>query len=126
MLGGNSMELYKFGKEEGVQVSKFNSDFVMSRIIQTDKPTNIGCMHLDENGIVGYHQAIVSQLLLILNGEGYVRGKEEEYYKVQPGDAVFWEKDEWHETKSDKGLTAIVIEGVELNPAEFMTLKDRG
>ncbi|HLR51669.1 MAG TPA: AraC family ligand binding domain-containing protein [Candidatus Avamphibacillus sp.] len=120
------MELYKFGKEEGVQVSKFNSDFVMSRIIQTDKPTNIGCMHLDENGIVGYHQAIVSQLLLILNGEGYVRGKEEEYYKVQPGDAVFWGKDEWHETKSDKGLTAIVIEGVELNPSEFMTLKDRG
>src|SRR5699024_4914227 len=102
----------------------FNSDFVMSRIIQTDKPTNIGCMHLDENGIVGYHQAIVSQLLLILNGEGYVRGKEEEYYKVQPGDAVFWEKDEWYETQSYQCLTDIVIECVELNSAEIMTLKD--
>src|SRR5699024_10592927 len=126
VLGGSSMELYKFGKEEGVQVSKFNSDFVMSRIIQTDKPTNIGCMHLDENGIVGYHQAIVSQLLLILNGEGYERGREEEHDKLQPGDAVNWRKDEWHETKSDKRRTDIVIEGVELNPSEFMTLKDRG
>jgi quercetin dioxygenase-like cupin family protein len=45
-----------------------------------------------------------------MNGEGYVRGEKEEYIKVQSGDAVFWEKDEWHETKIGTGLTAIVIE----------------
>ncbi|MFD1039688.1 hypothetical protein ACFQ3N_14970 [Virgibacillus byunsanensis] len=72
-------------------------------------------MHLGNNGIVGYHQAVVSQLLLILNGEGYVRSENKEYVKVQSGDANFWEKDEWYETKSDKGLTAIVIESEELN-----------
>ena len=92
----------------------------MSRIIQTEKVTNIGCMYLEENGVIGYHQAVVPQLLLIMNGEGYVRGESEEYFKVQPGDAVFWEKDELHETKTDKGLTAIVIESEELNPARFM------
>jgi hypothetical protein len=36
---------------------------------------------------------------------------------------VFWEKDEWHETKSDNGLTAIVIESKELNPVDFMPSK---
>lgn len=117
------MEFYQFNKESGKRISKFNSEFVMSRIIQTDKPIHIGCMHLDTNGIVGYHQAVVPQLLLILNGEGYVRAKKEEYFKVLPGDAVFWERDEWHETKSDNGLTAIVIEGPELNPSSFMSLR---
>nr|WP_304217012.1 cupin [Fredinandcohnia onubensis] len=117
------MEFYKFSKDSGKQITKFNSDFVMSRIIQTDKETHIGCMYLEENGIIGFHQAVVPQLLLILNGEGYVRGDKEEYIKVQAGDAVFWEKDEWHETKTDKGLTAIVIEGEELDPSSFMPFK---
>ncbi|MFY3790169.1 cupin [Ureibacillus sp. MALMAid1270] len=114
------MRIFKFSKEVGKKISQYNSDFTMSRIIQTEKVTNIGCMYLEENGIIGYHQAVVPQLLLIMNGEGYVRGESEEYFKVQPGDAVFWEKDEWHETKTDKGLTAIVIESEELNPERFM------
>ena len=114
------MEFYKFSKEVGTNVSKFNSNFIMSRLIQTNQPTNIGCVHLDQNGIIGFHQAKTPQLLLVVDGEGCVRGEKGEYFKIDPGEAVFWEKDEWHETKSDKGLTAIVIEGVELDPSEFM------
>lgn len=59
------MEFYNFSKDNGKNVSKFNSNFIMSRVIQTNNLTNIGCIHLDENGIVGYHQAVVPQLLLI-------------------------------------------------------------
>jgi quercetin dioxygenase-like cupin family protein len=117
------MEFYRFDKEIGKKITKFNSDFIMSRIIKTEKPAHIGCMYLEANGTIGYHQAVVPQLLLIMNGEGYVRGEKEEYFKVQAGDAVFWEKDEWHETKSNSGLTAIVIESEELNPSSIMTLK---
>jgi quercetin dioxygenase-like cupin family protein len=117
------MEFYKFSKDSGKRISKFDSNFIMSRVIQTDKATNIGCMHLDENGIVGYHQAVVPQLLVVITGEGYVRNDREEYFKVQSGDAVFWGKDEWHESKSENGLTAIVIESGELNPSLFMPLK---
>ncbi len=54
----------------------------MSRIINTDASASIGCMYLEENGIIGYHQAVVPQLLLILDGD-----------KVQTGDAIFGEKD---------------------------------
>jgi quercetin dioxygenase-like cupin family protein len=117
------MEFYQFNKDSGKKISKFNSDFVMSRIVKTVKATHVGCMYLEENGVIGYHQAVVSQLLLIMNGEGYVRGDKEEYIKVQSGDAVIWEKDEWHETKTETGLTAIVIESEELSPSSFMPLK---
>ncbi|MGM0837260.1 MAG: cupin [Bacillota bacterium] len=111
------MKIYQFTKESGKKITKFHSDFVMSRIIQTEKPAHIGCMFLEENGIIGYHQAVVPQLLLIMSGEGFVCSEDKKYMKVQAGDAVFWDKDEWHETKTDRGLTAIVIEGEELNPA---------
>jgi hypothetical protein len=77
----------------------------MSRIIFTEKPAHIGCMHLGESGVIGYHQAVVPQLLLIVNGEGLVRGDAEVFNKVECGDAVYWEK----------GLTAIVIECEELD-----------
>ncbi|KHF39350.1 cupin [Halalkalibacter okhensis] len=117
------MEIYQFNKETGKKISKFNSNFIMSRIIQTENPTHIGCMYLEENGIIGYHQAVVPQLLFILNGEGFVCGDKKEYVKVQFGDAVFWKKDEWHETKTDTGLTAIVIESEELNPLSFMSAR---
>ncbi|MNR37887.1 Cupin domain protein [compost metagenome] len=83
-------------------------------------------MHLDKNGIIGYHQAVSPQILLIIAGEGEVRGEEHEYCKVQAGDAVFWQKDEWHETKTASGLTAIVIESEELNPSFYMINKETG
>ncbi len=48
------MELYRFDKETGKRITKFNSDFVMSRIIQTEKNAHVGCMHLEANGVIGY------------------------------------------------------------------------
>jgi quercetin dioxygenase-like cupin family protein len=117
------MEIYRFDKERGKRISLFGSNFVMSRIIQTDKAAHIGCMYLEADDMIGLHQAVCPQILLIIAGEGEVKGNKEEYIKVQAGDAVFWQKDEWHETITAKGLTGIVIESEELTPALFMSVK---
>lgn len=117
------MKIYQLSKENGKNITQFKSNFIMSRIINTEASASIGCMYLEENGVIGYHQAVVPQLLLIIEGEGFVKNEQEQYFQVQPGDAIFWEKDEWHETKSDKGLTGIVIESEHLNPAAFMPPK---
>jgi quercetin dioxygenase-like cupin family protein len=114
------VEFYNFKKDIGAAITKFDSDFVMSRIVRTVNATHIGFMYLDEAGIIGFHQATMPQLLLVVSGSGIVRGESEEYFKVEPGTAVFWQKGEWHETKTDKGLTAVVIESEELNPASYM------
>lgn len=111
------MEFYRFGKEAGKSITRFDSSFIMSRIIHTEKPAHIGCMHLEANGVIGYHQAVVPQLLLVVAGEGYVRGEQPEYVRVGAGDAVYWAKGEWHETKTENGLTAIVIESDDLKPS---------
>ncbi|MEK3705158.1 cupin [Paenibacillus sp. FSL R7-0198] len=116
------MRIFQFKQESGKKITKFESNFVMSRITQTNKAAHIGCMHLAEGGIVGYHQAVVSQLLLIVSGEGWVRGEANEYIKVHCGEAVLWDKDEWHETKTEAGLMAIVIESEQLDASLLLPL----
>ncbi|MCM3759029.1 cupin [Sporosarcina aquimarina] len=117
------MEIYHFKKETGKKITQFSSDFILTHISITHKVANIGCMHLEENGIIGFHKAVVPQLLLIVNGEGFVRGETDEFVKVQSGEAVFWEKDEWHETKTDTGLTGIVIQSEELDTSSLIPLE---
>jgi quercetin dioxygenase-like cupin family protein len=117
------MKIFDFSKEIGKHITRFDSDFMMSRIMVTDKPANIGCMHLDKDGIIGYHQAVVPQLFLVVSGEGFVRGEDEAIYPIKAGEAAFWVKDEFHETTTKTGLTAIVIESEKLDPASFMTEK---
>jgi hypothetical protein len=115
------MKIFQFNKEAGKHITKYDSHFVMSRIIQTEKPAHIGCMHLDAGGVVGYHQAVVPQLFLVVNGEGFVRGEENITTPIKAGEAVFWIKGEYHETTTESGLTAIVIESETLDPALFMS-----
>ncbi|WP_423410198.1 cupin [Heyndrickxia sp. MSNUG] len=116
------MEFYDFRKETGLHITMYESDFILSRIARNQTPTSIGVMHLYKNGLIGYHQATKLQLLLILSGEGYVCSESKEFYKVKQGVAVFWNKDEWHETKTEHGMTALVIESDELNPSAYMAV----
>lgn len=117
------MRVFNYSRSAGKEITKFGSQFVMSRITQTESSVHIGAMYLDKEGLIGFHQAVTPQLLLIVSGEGLVRGEENELVKVKEGDAVFWNKDEWHETTTEKGLTAIAIEG-ELDPDLFLSEKE--
>ncbi|WP_373232235.1 cupin [Cohnella sp.] len=110
------MRIYNFSKELGKNIQAFNSNnLFMTRILKDSDHTYVGCMHIEENGEVGLHQATIPQLLLIVNGEGWVKGNERIEYRIQTGYAVFWEAEEWHETRTDKGLTAIIIESKSMN-----------
>ncbi|WNS44899.1 cupin [Paenibacillus sp. MMS20-IR301] len=116
------MKIYSFSQESGKSISAFDSDFIMSRIVRTGAEAHIGCVYLGQQGMIGYHQAACPQLLLIVQGEGYVRGEEAAFTAVHAGQAVYWELGEWHETRTDTGLTAIIIESDSLNPADRMPL----
>ena len=93
----------------------------MSKIVNHQGNVHIGAMHLHENGIIGNHEAVVSQLLLIVDGAGYVCGANKKI-KVEAGQAVFWEKGELHETSTEQGLTAIVMEAENLEQGIVMPI----
>ncbi|HDR3649788.1 TPA: cupin [Bacillus anthracis] len=118
------MKIFNFSEKVGKQITAFQSNFIMSKIVNHQGNIHIGAMHLKENGIVGYHEAVVSQLLLIVDGEGYVCGADKEKVKVKAGQAVFWEKGEFHETSTEHGLMAIVMEAEDLERAILMPIKE--
>lgn len=118
------MEIYRFGKENGNSINHFDSRFILSRIIVTEPSAHIGAMYLEPCGVIGFHQATVPQLLLVVSGSGWVRCDSQNRVPVDEGDAIFWEEGEWHETTTDTGLMAIVIESEELHPERFMPLRE--
>ncbi|HDR8145622.1 cupin [Bacillus thuringiensis] len=116
------MKIFDFSEKVGKHISVFQSNFIMSKIVNHQGNVHIGAMRLQENGIIGYHEAVVSQLLLIVDGAGYVCGANKEKIKVEAGQAVFWEKGEPHETSTEQGLTAIIMEAENLKQGIVMPI----
>jgi quercetin dioxygenase-like cupin family protein len=71
---------------------------------------------LAPGGRIARHPATVPQLLAVLEGSGRVSGADGEAIELGPGDAVFWAAGEEHETVTDGGLTALVLEAPGLRP----------
>jgi hypothetical protein len=61
------------------------------------------------------HPATFPQVLAVLEGSGEVSGADGVVEPIAAGEAVFWHKGEEHETTSDAGLTALIIEGESLD-----------
>ncbi|MHA7965587.1 cupin [Paenibacillus sp. CAU 1782] len=112
------MKIFDFGKETGKEIANFNSKHAaFSRVVKHEKQVHIGCIHVGADGVVGSHPATIHQLFLVVSGQGWVIGKEGVKYDIQPGMAAYWEPEEMHESGSEQGMTAIIIEGEDLIPA---------
>lgn len=107
---GAAVRLFGFGSAEGRHVTQHASDFTMSRLAHT-RGLHVGCMRLGPGGVVGYHQAATHQILAVVEGAGWTRGEAPERTPIAAGTAVYWQPGEWHETGTDTGLVAIVVEG---------------
>ena len=115
------MKLFRFDPEVGRDIDRYQSSgFVISKVAHLSDEAVINCAYLDANGSIGYHQAAVSQLFLVVRGEGWVRGEWPERISIKAGEAAYWDKDEWHESGTEIGMTVIIIEGVNIDPAKRM------
>jgi quercetin dioxygenase-like cupin family protein len=115
------MRLYRCDETTGHPITQFGSmNVVISGILRTSGAVQIGRMQLEPGGLVGYHQAVGPQLFLVVAGEGWVRGEGPECHAIGPGKAAYWEAGEWHESGSEQGMVAVVIEGEALDPGRFM------
>jgi hypothetical protein len=119
------MQLFRFDAAIGRSITHYNSNFTMSPIMRRWDAAlpimHIGCMHLGANGVVGYHQATVPQLFVVVQGSGWVTSTDRVHQPIAAGQAAFWQQGEWHESGSDGGMMVIVIEGERLDPAQWMT-----
>jgi quercetin dioxygenase-like cupin family protein len=115
------MKIFQFGLDDSQPMEKYQSKSIRySRIIQTIEQSTIGCIHIEPEGTVGYHEAPIPQLFLVVQGQGWVRGEKSNRTIVSAGDAVYWEKGEGHESGSELGMSAIIIQSDKLNPNSFI------
>jgi quercetin dioxygenase-like cupin family protein len=115
------MKIFRFDPEVGQEIEQFGSvKAIISKVVHLDNEAVVNCVYIRPNGKIGYHQAVTRQLFLLVEGNGWVRSESDEKHAVQGGQAVFWEKGEWHESGTETGMTAVIIEGTNVDPAELM------
>ena len=79
-------------------------------------PFQAACFRIEAGGRIARHPATLPQLLAVVEGSGSVSGGDGKRQPIRAGQAVVWEAGEEHETTTDAGLTAIIIEGEGLRP----------
>ena len=115
------MKLFRFDPDVGHNIERFGSrQATLSPLGQVEGKITVACFYLRAGGVIGYHPAAMSQLFMVVQGEGKVRGAEAQWVAIQAGQAAFWQAGEGHETTTERGLTAIVIEGEGLEPGRWM------
>lgn len=75
------------------------------------REAQVAVARLAPGGIVGSHPAGGTQILVVVEGHAVVTGGGGEREVLEPGYAAIWEPGEVHETRTDQGLLAVVIEG---------------
>jgi len=71
---------------------------------------------------ISYYDEAAPQLFLLVEGKGWIRNEFDEVFPIKEGQAIFWAQNEWHESGSETGMTAVIIEGISFDPAELMPL----
>ena len=83
---------------------------VAARVRRLAPEAHVVVIELGAGGNVGRHPAAGQQLFAVLRGSGWVAGGDGVSQELRAGEAVLWEAGEEHESGSDLGLTALVVE----------------
>ena len=113
------MERFSFASEvafvprgellDRVTVAPLTSPFEKGALVQA------AIFRFEPGGRLRRHPATIPQIMAVLEGSAVVSGADGVDERIEPGDAVFWHGGEEHETRSVDGLTALVIEGEQLD-----------
>jgi quercetin dioxygenase-like cupin family protein len=117
------MKIFTFDERVSREITSYGSvGLQFSRIARLAHPVSISYMQISPHGVIGYHQATTPQLFLVVQGQGWVRGDSEDRLPIERGNAAYWDAGEWHETGTDSGMSAVVIEVEDqaFNPGKFL------
>ena len=87
---------------------------VGARLRRLAAGAHVVVIEVEPGGVVGRHPAGVAQLYAVVRGSGWACGADDVRVQLEAGDAVLFEPGEDHESGSDAGMTAFVIEAESL------------
>jgi hypothetical protein len=118
------MKIFRFDRETGRSIDRFNSSgFTLVRVAHLLEETMVQYAYLEPNGPIGYHPAIVPQLFLVVQGEGWVKGQAPEKMQIRAGLGAYWEEGEGHEAGTETGMNAIIVESDRFNLLDWTPLE---
>jgi quercetin dioxygenase-like cupin family protein len=105
----------------GIGVAEPITNFGSTGVSSVKGATGSGQGHVytlrfDAGGQIGRHPAGPAQLFIVVAGDGWVEGGNEERRIVRTGEAAFFSPGEVHAKGSDSGMTAIMIQLDRLDP----------
>lgn len=87
----------------------------LTRSLLEGSPMQAAIFRFAPGGRLLRHPATFPQVLAVLDGSGEVSGADGVVEPIAAGEAVFWHEGEEHEMRSAAGLTALIIEGENLD-----------
>jgi quercetin dioxygenase-like cupin family protein len=88
---------------------------VSARVRRLAAQAHAVVIEIAAGGVVARHPAVVPQLFVVVSGSGWVSGADGEREPIEAAGAVLWEQGEEHESGSDAGMTALVVEAESLD-----------
>ncbi|WP_203839365.1 cupin domain-containing protein [Winogradskya humida] len=104
------MEIVSFDAGAGRAVEAFGSAGVSAQALFRGETVAVTVLRVAAGGEIGRHPAPVDQLLVVVEGHGFVRGGDGEAEAVRAGQAVVWRAGEEHVTRAVEDITAVAIE----------------
>ncbi len=109
------MQLIRFDQNHAHPIEHYQSIGASHAAIgHSTAETRLGCIYIEPGGILGAHPAGVDQFFLVVSGEGWISGEDGQRTAVSAGTGALWRAGEMHESGSDRGMTAIVIQASQL------------
>lgn len=78
---------------------------------------HVYCVRFGPGGKIGAHPAGFCQLFLVVEGSGWASGQDGKRVELTAGQGAYFTRGEMHSKGSDAGMTAIMIQVTELQPA---------
>jgi hypothetical protein len=106
-----------FAFEPTREITRFDSHgATIGGVARASGAVRVSLLQLAADAFVGAHPAACPQLFLVVAGSGWARSGDEPRSPVAAGEAALWEVDEVHESGSDRGLTAVIVEADAIEP----------
>jgi quercetin dioxygenase-like cupin family protein len=116
------MKIFRFDPEAGKEDEQFGSvKAVISKVLQLDDRAEINAVYFRPHESISHQQTVTQRLFLLVKGHGWMKS-EGGKFTVTEGQAILWDKDEWHETGTEIGMTAVIIEAEYIDSIELIPL----
>jgi len=103
------LKLFRFSGSK--PITNYNSiNAAATPVLRDLQGVHLTWIRIDAGGVLGNHQAVTNQLFIVVSGDGWIQVQGSSRVNVTAGQGAFWQAGEWHESGTDSGLMALVVE----------------